>query len=44
MMGEEIKTFEKSGVSVGRHAFTWNGTNENNELVSSGFIFTDYEL
>ena len=36
MMGQEIKTFESSGISEGTHQFTWNGTNQNNEQVSSG--------
>ena len=36
VMGQEIKTFESNGVSAGVHQFTWNGTNKNNEQVSSG--------
>ena len=36
MMGQEIKTFESNGISEGTHQFTWNGTNKNNEQVSSG--------
>ena len=36
MLGQEIKTFESSSVSEGVHQFTWDGTNKNNEQVSSG--------
>ena len=36
MMGEEIKTITSNNLSEGVQQFTWNGTNKNNELVSSG--------
>ena len=36
MMGEEIKTLSTNNLSEGVQQFTWNGTNKNNELVSSG--------
>ena len=36
MMGQEIKTYESAGLSQGTHQFTWNGTNKNNEQVTSG--------
>ena len=35
MMGQEVKTFEAIGVD-GTQQFTWDGTNMNNEHVSSG--------
>ena len=36
MMGQEIKTLTSDNLSEGIQQFTWNGTNKNNELVSSG--------
>ncbi len=36
MMGQEIKSFESDGVSIGNHSFNWNGRNKNDEQVSSG--------
>jgi tetratricopeptide (TPR) repeat protein len=36
MMGQEIKTLTRDNLSAGTHNFTWNGTNKNSELVSSG--------
>jgi len=39
MLGREIKSLVYSFQSAGEHSIVWNGTNDNNNPVSSGIYF-----
>jgi hypothetical protein len=37
--GQNVKTLYNGNISSGRHDFTWNGTDDNNELLPAGVYF-----
>lgn len=39
ILGQKVKSFNKSGMEPGRHRWIWDGTDFNNQEVSSGVYF-----